>query len=114
MNIVDAVDERDIEFVEFLLRAGKSVDAVDVRRGSLPLIIAVQSDNVDMVKLLLRHGARPRDRDAFQCTAFDALNRHSMHYDRLHMMLTEGPDADLVDPQRSAFSMANVESHGRR
>ncbi|XP_059497240.1 B-cell lymphoma 3 protein-like isoform X2 [Stegostoma tigrinum] len=45
------------EIVEFLLDQGADIDAVDIKSGKTPLVHAVENNSIDMVTLLLQHGA---------------------------------------------------------
>lgn len=54
-----AVLSDELEFAEILLRVGASVDVADGKTGRMPLHCAVESNNNEMVKLLLAYGANP-------------------------------------------------------
>ncbi|XP_067831347.1 NF-kappa-B inhibitor epsilon-like [Heptranchias perlo] len=52
-----AVNSRHKKIVSHLLDRGADVDAVDIKSGRTPLIHAVENNCMDMVLLLLQHGA---------------------------------------------------------
>ncbi|XP_040832135.1 B-cell lymphoma 3 protein [Ochotona curzoniae] len=52
-----AVNAECHEAVLFLLERGADVDAVDIKSGRSPLIHAVENNSLNMVQLLLQHGA---------------------------------------------------------
>ncbi|XP_072409775.1 B-cell lymphoma 3 protein [Chiloscyllium punctatum] len=52
-----SVNSYQKEIVEFLLEQGADIDAVDIKSGKTPLVHAVENNCIDMVRLLLQHGA---------------------------------------------------------
>ncbi|AGO83966.1 Ankyrin repeat domain containing protein [Pandoravirus salinus] len=59
-----AVNKGKIGVASMLLDRGAAVDAVSSLDGATPLLIAVIKEDMDMVTLLLRHGADPKARMA--------------------------------------------------
>ena len=71
----DAVRGGNMEIVEFLIRHGAHVNAVDNQMRS-PLHDAVARGRLDLVKLLLHKGGDPNLMDSKRCIPFDELARH--------------------------------------
>jgi uncharacterized protein len=70
--LICAVDNGHLEEASLLLEAGAEVDARDSANiGNTALIQAVQSRNVAMVRLLIRHGADPTIPGWMQLSALD-------------------------------------------
>lgn len=59
-----AVNKGKVGVASMLLDRGATVDAVSPLDGATPLLIAVIKEDMDMVALLLRHGADPKARMA--------------------------------------------------
>lgn len=53
-----SLDEPDIEIVEALLEGGAIVNATDPETGSTALHQAVRSQNLELIKVLLKYGAK--------------------------------------------------------
>ena len=57
-ELLDAVQKRDIDLVAGLIRRGTDINVAS-RNGWTPLMLAILSDSLTLVKLLLANGADP-------------------------------------------------------
>lgn len=63
-ELVTAVMDEDAEEVEDLLRRGRKINARDkAREGMTPLHAAMETGNIEIMQLLLAHGAKANSRD---------------------------------------------------
>lgn len=69
-----AVNTECHEAVKLLLERGADIDAVDIKSGRSPLIHAVENNSLNMVQLLLQHGANV---NAQMCSGNSALHSAS-------------------------------------
>lgn len=80
----------DAKTVEFLLENGA---IADIRSGpdelDTPLMDAVSSSNVPVIKLLLKHGADPRVQNAEGKTTIDFINDEADEAEEIHELLKQ-------------------------
>ena len=72
--LISAIYHRKEEAVDILLAHGADVNGCDAVEHQTPLIWAIKtwSDNTNVIRTLLRHGADPRIRNRFGSNASDA------------------------------------------
>lgn len=96
------------EGISELLRRGANVNAIDPHSGQTPLLAAIDTGNVNTVRLLLDHGADPRQADF---SGHSPLGEAIAHRDLqlVHPLLDRYPD--LKDAEgRTALSIAVLQS----
>ena len=91
-----AVECRNIELVNLLLRRGANVNAVTGNEGFTPLHIACHVHDMDLISLLLKHGANPNVR-TFCGNALVSMAVRSNYADVLQVALQHGADPNLAD-----------------
>ena len=90
-RLYHAVEKRNIDQVNFLLESGYYPDCVKVffSTGYTPLELAISQKNADIVKRLLRHGARVNSRSG---SGHDLLQGHVDDPEILKMLYEKNPE----------------------
>lgn len=79
--------------VEFLLLAGAEVNARNVDKDT-PLIDAVENGHIEVIKLLLKHGANPRMGNAKGDEPYELVHPDDDAYAEIRAMLAHAKDKD--------------------
>ena len=77
LALIVAAESNQIETARALLNAGANVEGASVRSHIRPLWKAAKRGHVEMVKLLVGHGADPAATDNRGLTALDYARRYS-------------------------------------
>ncbi|XP_028631599.1 2-5A-dependent ribonuclease [Grammomys surdaster] len=94
--LLEAVNKGDVVRVQQLLDQGADVNVCDKSWGWTPLHNAVQIGSVDIVNLLLRHGADPHRRKKNGATPFIIAGIHG-DVRLLQILLSRGADVNECD-----------------
>ncbi len=80
IKLLKAIRDFESESVEYALNIGADIECIDdiykgsgwaIYPGSTPLILAVRSKQIKIVKILLKHGANIEAKDQIGCTSLD-------------------------------------------
>jgi ankyrin repeat protein len=96
--LIMSARKEDIDCVLVALEQGANINAMN----SDALRIAVSGGNIEMVQLLLNHGANPNTHDILNWPARNG------HFEIVQLLLKYGPHQDDID---SAFRMSAEEGH---
>lgn len=94
--LIEAVQQGDVARIQQLLEQGADVNVQEDAGGWTPLHNAVQSGRVDIVRLLLRHGADPHRRKKNGATPFIVAGIRG-DVSLLEIFLSEGADVNECD-----------------
>ncbi|HEV2799595.1 MAG TPA: ankyrin repeat domain-containing protein [Pyrinomonadaceae bacterium] len=104
-HLLDSIIMRDMTRARALLEQGADVNAKDNEHGETPLIVAVKSSGVNMVRLLLEAGAKVDARDDWGRTA---LFYAPVSSEMFAVLLRVGANVHARDEEANTLLMRKV------
>lgn len=104
-HLLDSIIMRDTARARALLEQGADLNAKDTEHGETPLIVAVKSGSVDIVRLLLEAGAKVDARDDWGRTE---LFYAPVSSETFAVLLRGGADVHVRDEEANTILMRKV------